>query len=98
MLDAGAAIDPEAREVCTTGGMRLAFDTAPIDTVGVGRVAMVQEDNPCIIDVRPISGLVARTTALPTGARVVVAGGGVGALNWRSPSHIALPRLRARHW
>jgi NADH dehydrogenase FAD-containing subunit len=78
VLDRCAGIDPEARDITTAGGRVIAFDTASIDTGGEGRAAALLGDDPRLIDVRPIGGLVDRLAALADLSQVVVAGGGAG--------------------
>jgi NADH dehydrogenase FAD-containing subunit len=78
VLDRCAGIDPEARDITTAGGRVIAFDTASIDTGGEGRAAALLGDDPRLIDVRPIGGLVDRLAALADLSHVVVAGGGAG--------------------
>lgn len=78
VLDRCTGIDAQARTVRTAAGATIAFDVASIDTGGEGRAAALLGDDPRVIDVRPIARLVDRLAALPTLARVVVAGGGAG--------------------
>lgn len=73
-----AALDPVGRSVSTDSGRAIAFDCASLDTGGVGHGAKLLGDDPRLIDVRPIDAFAARIAAMPSPARVVVAGGGAG--------------------
>jgi NADH dehydrogenase FAD-containing subunit len=78
VLDRCVAINPAARAVTTASGRVIPFDIASIDTGGEGRAAELLGDDPRLIDVRPISGLVDRLAVQPDLRQVVVAGGGAG--------------------
>jgi NADH dehydrogenase FAD-containing subunit len=78
MLGRCTGLDPDARSVATDSGAMIGFDTASFDTGGVGQGEALLGQDPRLIDVRPISGLVDRLAAMPAPARVVVAGGGAG--------------------
>lgn len=103
VLDRCGALDPDAREVTTAGGTRIAFAIASFDTGGEGRAAALLGADPRVIDVRPISALAERLAALaaaqPPLNRVVVAGGGAGGVelafalnNWaRDPAAATAP-------
>lgn len=83
VLDACAAIDPEARVARTESGRELGFTLASINTGGVGRARTVLGEDPRLIDVRPIDRFVeelsARRAPIGSGAaRIAVVGAGAG--------------------
>lgn len=78
VLDHCLAIDPEARTVTTAKGQKVAFDVASIDTGGVGRAAKVLDEDPRVIDIRPIDEFVVRLETQLHAARIAVVGGGAG--------------------
>ncbi len=83
LLDRCVAIDPERRMIATAEGARIGFETASIDTGGVGRAAEVLGDDPRLLDVRPIDRFVERlakaTKPIDDEApHILVAGGGAG--------------------
>lgn len=71
------SIDPVARKVLTDTGGMLDFDIASIDTGGVGRARQILGDDPRLLDVRPIGGLVDALVERQA-QRIAVIGGGAG--------------------
>ncbi len=78
VLDSCTSFDPEARLVRTAGGAEIAFGLVSFDTGGEGRGAALLGEDPRLVDIRPIARFVDRMAAMPSPARVVVAGGGAG--------------------
>lgn len=78
ILDRCTGMEPEASHALTSGGKRISFDIASIDTGGVGRARDVLGVDPRILDIRPIEEFVAKLDADAIPRRVAVIGGGAG--------------------
>jgi NADH dehydrogenase FAD-containing subunit len=71
-------LDAQARVAYTDSGEAIAFDFASLGTGGTGRGAALLGDDPRLVDVRPIDGLVDRLARWREPRHVVVVGGGAG--------------------
>ena len=78
VLDRCARIDPVARTVLCESGQKVAFDTASIDTGGVGRAQAVLGEDPRVLDVRPIDRFVQTLSGRDEARDIVIVGGGAG--------------------